>query len=239
MHKFRASSLSEIMTDPVSIDASLLTPELLIISKKKTKTDDDKLALAPFWDFSLSAGAKTCVEKIAKQTIYGYEEIVTGKYMDKGIQVEDAAIELYNSVMFTNHSKNTERKTNEWITGECDIVTPQKITDIKNAWSLSTFPVTANQGRDKGYEWQLRAYMMLWDVDLAEIAYCLVDTPDELVGWEDATLHSVGHIPQELRLTLVQYRRDKVLEEKIKRKCEAANKYLTAIMQQIADEHAF
>jgi len=239
MHKFRASSLSEIMTDPVSIDASLLTPELLVISKKKVKTDSDKLELAPFWDLSLSAGAKTCVEKIAKQTIYGYEEIVTGKYMDKGIQVEGAAIELYNSVMFTSHSKNKERKTNEWITGECDIATPQKITDIKAAWSLSTFPVTANQGRDKGYEWQLRAYMMLWDVDLAELAYCLIDTPEELIGWDDPILHSVSHIQPELRITLVQYQRDKALEEKIKRKCEAANNYLAAIMQQIADEHTF
>lgn len=239
MHKFRASSLSEIMTDPVSIDASLLTPELLAVSKKKVKTDDEKRQLAPFWDLSLSVGAKTHVEKVAKQIIYGYEEVVTGKYMDKGIQVEDAAIELYNSVMFTSHSKNTERKTNDWVTGECDIATPEKITDIKSAWSLATFPVTASQGRDKGYEWQLRAYMMLWDVDLAELAYCLIDTPGELIGWEDAALHSVDHIPQELRLTLVQYQRDKVLEEKIKRKCEAANNYLTAVMQQIADEHTF
>lgn len=227
------------MTDPVSIDASLLTPELLAISKKKVKTDEDKAALAPFWDKSLSAGAKTCVEKIAKQIIYGYEEVVTGKYMDKGIQVEDAAIELYNNVMFTNHSKNTERRTNEWITGECDIVTPKKITDIKSVWSLSTFPVTASQGMDKTYEWQLRGYMMLWDVDLAEIAYCLVDTPDDLIGWEDPTLHSVSHIAEELRVTLVKYQRDKALEEKIKRKCEAANRYLNEVMQQIAEEHAF
>lgn len=209
MHKFRASSLAEIMTDPKSKE------ELL------------------------SVGGKSAVEKIAKQLIYGYTETVSSKYMDKGIQVEDASIELYNSVMFTRNAKNTERRTNDWITGECDIATPKKITDIKSSWSLATFPVTASQGRDKGYEWQLRAYMMLWDVELAEIAYCMVDTPDELVGWEDVSLHSVGHIPQELRLTLVQYQRDKALEEKIKRKCEAANNYLTAVMSRIADEHTF
>lgn len=240
MHKFRASSLSEIMTDPVSIDpALLLSHDLLAVSQKKAKTNEDKLALEPLWGMSLSVGAKSCVEKIAKQIVYGYEEIVTGKYMDKGIQVEDAAINLYNGVMFTNHSKNTERRTNDWITGECDIATPSKITDIKSSWSLATFPVTASQGRDKGYEWQLRAYMMLWDVNEAELAYCLIDTPEELIGWDDASLHSVGHIAPELRVTLVQYRRDMALEEKIKRKCEAANKYLASVMQQIADEHAF
>lgn len=209
MHKFRASALAEIMTDPKSKD------ELL------------------------SVGGKTCVEKIAKQLIYGYDEVVTSKYMDKGIQVEDASIELYNSVMFTSHIKNTERRTNDWITGECDIATPAKITDIKSSWSLSTFPVTANQGKDKTYEWQLRAYMWLWDVDESELAYCMVNTPEELIGWDDPTLHYVEHITPELRLTLVQYKRDKALEDKIKVRCEAANRHLDLVMQQIADEHTF
>lgn len=209
MHKFRASSLSQIMTDPKGKD------ELL------------------------SVGGKSHVEKIAKQLIYQYDEIVSSKYMDKGIQVEDASIEFYNSVMFTNHQKNTERKTNDWITGEADITTASKITDIKSSWSLSTFPITAAQGRDSGYEWQLRAYMWLWDVDFAEIAYCLIDTPEELIGWEAPELHYVGHIEPELRLTLVQYTRDKALEDKIKTRCEAANKYLDLVMDQIANEHNF
>lgn len=57
MHKFRASALSEIMTDP----------------KAKTEV--------------LSAGAKTAIEKIAKQFVYGYDETVTSKYMEKGLMV--------------------------------------------------------------------------------------------------------------------------------------------------------
>lgn len=209
MHKFRASSLAEIMTDPKSKE------ELL------------------------SVGGKSAVEKIAKQLIYGYTETVSSKYMDKGIQVEGASIELYNSVMFTRNAKNTERRTNDWITGECDIAVPGKITDIKSSWSLATFPVIASQGKDKTYEWQLRAYMMLWDVDESELAYCMVDTPDDLIGWDDPALHYVSHITPELRLTLVQYTRDKSLEDKIKARCEAANAYLDLVMQQIADEHSF
>ncbi|MBK5203888.1 MAG: hypothetical protein JJD98_00315 [Polaromonas sp.] len=209
MHKFRASSLGDIMTDP--------------------KNKDDLL----------SVGGKTVVDKIAKQLVYGYDEVVTSKYMDKGIQVEDKSIELYNSVFFTGHAKNTERKTNDWITGECDIFTPAKITDIKSAWSLATFPATARQGEDKGYEWQLRAYMMLWDVDLAQIAYCLVNTPEELIGWEDPALHYIDHITPELRVTLVQYKRDLALEDKIRARCEAANEYLDLAVKKIAEEHNF
>lgn len=207
MHKFRASMLSEIMTDP----------------KGKDET--------------LSVGAKTCVEKLAKQLVYGYEEQMSSKYTEKGLLVEDQSIQLYNEVFFTNYEKNTERRTSHWITGECDIATPKRIIDIKSPWSLQTFPATIAAGRDKGYEWQGRAYMMLWDVDEFEIAYCMVSTPDELIGYESTDIHYVDHINPELRVTRVPYTRDKALEDKIKQRCEEANRYLDLLVKQIADEH--
>lgn len=209
MHKFRASALSEIMTDPKSKDEVL------------------------------SVGAKTAVMKLAKELVYGYDEQISSKYMEKGILVEDQAISLYNEVFFTNHQKNIARMSNLWITGECDIFTPEKIIDIKSSWSLSTFPVTSEAGKDKGYEWQGRAYMWLWDVDQFEVAYCLVNTPDELIGYEQPDLHYVDHINPELRVTRVQYTRDKALEDKIKQRVEAANEYLTAMVRQIANEHEY
>jgi hypothetical protein len=99
--------------------------------------------------------------------------------------------------------------------------------------------VTADQGEDKGYEWQLRSYMMLWDKPYAEIAYCLVSTPDDLIGWEAPSLHKVDHINRELRLTLVPYERDLVLEEKIKVKVEAARLYYDEMVREIANQHIF
>jgi hypothetical protein len=208
MLKVRASSLSDLMTDP----------------KGKDET--------------LSVGAKTYITKQAKQFVYGYDEVFSSKYTEKGLLVEDRSIELLNSVFFTDHKKNTERKTNEWITGEADIVTPEAIIDIKSSWSLATFPVLATEGADKGYEWQLRAYMMLWDLDLAQIAYCLVNTPEHLVGFEDKRLHQVDHIAPELRVTLVNYKRDKALEDKIKFKVDEARKFYELVVKQISDEHS-
>ena len=239
MHKFRCSSLGLIMTDAQSIDPALLTEELAVISRKKVKTDEDKAALAPLWDKSLSVGAKTYIESLAKQLVYGYDEDITSKFLEKGVKVEDQSIELYNSVFFTNHAKNKERKTNAWITGECDINAPELITDIKSPWSLATFPATIAAGRDKGYEWQGRGYMMLWQKPKFEIAYCLVNTPEELIGYEREELHIVDHITPELRVTRVPYTRDLALEEKIKTKCEAGNAYLDLLVRQIAAEHTY
>lgn len=186
----------------------------------------------------LSVGAKTYVEDLAKEFVYGYTKVVSSKEMDKGIIVENASIALLNDVMFASYAKNAERKNNDWLTGECDIFTGSKIIDIKSSWSIQTFPATVFAGRDTGYEWQLRSYMMLWDVDEAEIAYCLVTTPDELIRFEPTEIHYVDHIDPALRVTRVPYQRDKALEEKIKLKVEAARAYFDEVVELIATEHA-
>ena len=208
MLKIRASSLAEIMTDP----------------KGKDET--------------LSVGAKTAITKQAKEYVYGYDEKFSSKYTEKGLLAEDRSIELLNSVLFTDFKKNTERKTNDWLTGEADIVTDKAIIDIKTSWSLATFPCLALEGENKTYEWQLRAYMMLWDLDQANIAYGLVNTPEHLVGYEDKALHQVEHIAPELRVTLLNYTRDKTLEDKIKFKVDEARKYYDKIVMQISEEHS-
>lgn len=190
-------------------------------------------------DETLSVGAKTYCEKLAKELVYGYDEVISSKAMEKGINCEQQSIDLYNSVFFTNHAKNTERKSNEFVTGECDIFTGDKIIDIKTSWSLCTFPSTAKSAADKGYEWQLRAYAWLWGVQDMELAFCMVNTPDELIGYEDSQIHYVDHITEQLRVTLVRYKRDQALEEKIALRCAAASEYLDSMVRQIADEHSF
>lgn len=209
MKLFRASSLADIMTDPKGKDEIL------------------------------SVGAKTVISKMAKEFIYGYEEVISSKYMEKGIRVEGKSIDLLNSVLLTSYEKNEERRTNEWITGEADIVADDRIIDIKSNWSLTTFPATPEDGQDKKYEWQGRAYMMLWDKPKFEIAYCMVSTPEDLVGWEQKSLHQVDDISRELRVTLVKYERDLALEEKIKVKVNAARAYLEETIETITKAHIY
>jgi hypothetical protein len=164
------------MTDAQAIDPALLTEDLAVISRKTKKSDEEKAMLAPLKEQSLSAGAKTYLDTLAKEFVYSYERTISSKYLEKGLMVENDSIELYNSVFFTSLEKNTERRDNEWITGECDIAAPRKIIDIKSAWSLDTFPATALQAHDADYEWQGRAYMWLWEKPEFEVAWCLVWT---------------------------------------------------------------
>jgi hypothetical protein len=235
--RMRCSALSSIMTTPKSIDPALLSDQMAAIAAKKSKTLDDHMMLAPLYDLTLSEGAKTYLDDLAKEFLYSYHDVVSSKYTDKGNIVEADSIELYNERFGTFYSKNGERRENDYISGECDIYTGRKIIDVKSSWSVKTFPVVAEDAHKPEYEWQVRGYMWLWDVEEAEVAYCLVDTPDELIGYENIELHEFSRLPLELRVTSVRYQRDRALEEKIARKVTAARAYLAARIERVRLEH--
>ena len=213
MIRIRASSLGKIMSEPTA---------------KAAKEGE-----------ILSAGAKTFCYEAAKEFAYSYRKMIYSKPMEKGTQCEDQSIELLNNVFFTDYQKNTERKNTDYLTGECDIFTGDEIIDIKTSWDLSTFPATSDQAHDSGYEWQLRAYMHLWDCDHAKLAFCLIDTPDELINFEQQDLHFVSHIPSEMRVTVVEYERDLELEKLIPIKCKAAQALMQTIVERIQFEHTY
>lgn len=208
----RCSSLGKIMTEPTAA------------ATKKGEV--------------LSVGAKTYLVSLAKEYVYDFREEVSSKYMEKGKAVEEDSINLYNAVFFRDLKKNTERRDNGLITGECDLIIPEKKgIDIKSSWSLATFPVLTEDCHEKDYEMQARGYMMLWDVPEWEIAYCMVDTPPELMRYEQPELHQVSHIDPQMRVTTISYRRDADIEEAIKNKVVAAQKFIAATIERIRVIH--
>ena len=174
----------------------------------------------------LSEGAKTYIKEVAKENFYGYRTDINSKYIFKGRDQEFDSIELLNSVRFTNYEKNTVRMVDEYMTGEADIVTDDLIIDVKTSWSLDTFPALAEDGYESKYEWQLRAYMMLYNKPKAELIYCMVTTSNELLNeWENLSLHRVDHIAPEKRITVLSFERDQDKESDIIEKLKAATEY--------------
>jgi hypothetical protein len=129
--------------------------------------------------------------EIARERLFGvYKSLDDVKAVQKGRLLEDAGIQLYNDVFLYNLEKlpPTARKTNGVITGEADLlaIASNKGVDIKCSWSLLTFPLDEKQAGKREYEWQARGYMCLYDVPEWEIAYCMLDTPDDLLReWDD------------------------------------------------------
>lgn len=175
----------------------------------------------------LSETAKSELKKIALQDFLFIENNINTKYTLKGIEVENESIDLYNRVNFTNHKKNTKRLNNEFLTGECDIDDElnDEILDIKSSWSIDTFPFLEEEINIKDYEMQLRGYMMLYNRNKASVVYCLVDTPEYLIGLENEFLHKVSHIEEKLRITKKTILRDLEIEEKIKKRCLESIKF--------------
>ena len=203
--KIRCSALGKIMTNPRS--------------KKET----------------LSAGCKTYIKELVKEDLFMYRSTIDSKYLTKGIDLEDTSIDLYNEVHNTLYLKNTERLSNEFITGECDINAEDKIIDIKTSWSLETFPAAPSDINNKDYEWQLRAYMMLYDKPKAELAYCMVSTPDYLLkDWDNYKIHKVDKHDPFLRVTTISFERDvekeALIEQRVKDCREFYNEYRDLIL---------
>ena len=166
---------------------------------------------------TLSKTAQSYIREIAKQDFYGYETQLSTRQIRKGLEYEPESIELLNAVRFTDYKKNTERLSNEHITGEPDIVTDNSIIDIKTSWSLETFPATISEGESSLYEWQLRAYMYLFNKPLAELIYCMIDTNDDLLNdFDNLSIHKVKHIEPAKRITCLKFERNTLYEEQIR-----------------------
>lgn len=179
----------------------------------------------------LSAGAKTYLRELLKKEILGYDDEISSKYLEKGIRCEEESLNLYNQVFFTDYTKNTERRTDDYITGEADILADGLVIDLKTSWSLNTFPLFACDAVNNDYEWQLRGYMRLFDLPRAELAYCMVSTPIDLCQYEDRRIHEVDHIPPELRVRVLKFERDADKEAAIVAKVEAARRFYDALRE--------
>lgn len=206
----RCSSLGHLMTEP------------------RTKAEGD-----------LSMGARTYLRSLAKEAIFSVDFEVSGKEIEKGLRVEGDAIALLNQVRGLNLTKNTERRDNGLITGECDLFDAPRRRghDIKSPWSINTFPGWLVDCVNPLYEWQMRGYMLLWDADEWEVNYALVDTPEDLIRYEPLELHVVSHLPPEHRLTTWLVERDLQKEALIREKVEAARWYYGQLIREFDGAH--
>ena len=206
--KFRASQLGKLMTS------------------SRTKGE------------ALGQTAKTYIIEQAKQDFYGYRTQLMNKYVLKGLEQEQDSIDLLNGVRFQNYVKNEQRAENEYLTGCCDIITEDKIIDLKTSWSLDTFPSTTYELKDlSDYEWQGRAYMYLYDRDSFELVYAMVSTYPELLSQYDAMdIHEVDHIDPAKRITSITFERNKELEIQMAERLILATEFYNEVLTQLKNK---
>jgi hypothetical protein len=208
--KFRCSSIGKLMTEP------------------KTQKEGP-----------LSVGARTYIRELAAQEILGVEFEISARELEKGIECEPEAIALLNRVRGLDLVKNKDRRTNDWLTGECDLfdAPARRGHDLKCSWSAKSFPICTTDCEDKLYEWQARGYMALWDADEWEVNYALLDTPERLIGYEPIQLHIVSHLPEHHRLTSWVIKRDADKEAAMYQKVIHARAYFAQVIEEFDRTH--
>jgi hypothetical protein len=194
----------------------------------------------------LSQTAKSYIEDLFNELEFGYRKEFSSRYTDKGLEMEDEAIQFASEQFDWEFVvKNTERFTNDYITGEPDINTDSLLADIKCSWSLDTYPMFEAEMKNKDYYWQLQGYMWLTGKTEAELVYCLMNTPIQIVEdevrrahWkaglidedidlrhEVQTKHNYDNIPSKLRVKRYIIERDEKAIEKIIEKVEIGREY--------------
>jgi len=178
------------------------------------------------------------------------------KYVDKGLAVEDAGIELYS--VWLNEGvqlqKNTEWFENDFILGTPDLIHDGKVTDIKSSWNLFTFPYFDTELPNKDYWWQLQGYMAITGLQKASLAYCLIDTPKPIIQqelkklffqsggraedwtpetYEELTVnYQFGDVPEKDRIRVFEVERDEAAINSIYERVKLCREYLESVKPQ-------
>jgi len=202
----------------------------------------------------LSQTAKTYVQDLVLLEKYGIRKEFSSRYTDKGNEVEDLSIALVNEVLnYKFIYKNDEHFNNEWLTGTPDVNTDEVLIDVKSSWDASTFPFFETELPNKDYFYQLQGYMWLTGKTESVLAYCLIDTPLEMVEdevrrahWklhlieentelrkEIESKHKFGHIPNNRRVKYWFVQRDEQVIEAIKERVELYREYYNLLMKTI------
>lgn len=211
----RASSVSDIMSLP------------------RSKTDREAGVL--------SETAKSAVLKAALKEVFGFNPQISSKYLEKGLALEDDAIKVVGLLNAIQLTKNTERRQNEWITGECDILADNQIRDTKCSWSIGTFPWLDSEAKKmvekSGYDWQMQCYMWLWDKPEAYIDFVLLPTPPELLSASDDPVDHIELVEQiDIRKRIKSFRveRDDEKIEAIKTAVDRCQDYYNELIQELS-----
>lgn len=141
----------------------------------------------------LSETAKSYLKEVYMYHKYGKESLAgseRSKYTIKGRSVEDQSIMMLSRIDGLPYEKNQKRYTNSFLTGEPDIVVEDKdgeivkIIDIKSSWDGASLLANIGNPLNPLYYWQVNGYMALTGAKEAEVCYCLVNMPQEIIEGE-------------------------------------------------------
>ncbi len=139
----------------------------------------------------LGKTGQSYLDEWMKEQIYNRRKDFASKYFDKGNACENDAIAFASANLKWGHvEKNDEWFEDDIFQGTPDIIHERQkfIADIKNSWDCFTFPLYDTEIPTDGYDDQLNGYMQLTGYRSAQLVYCLMDAPLDLMKKEMSRL---------------------------------------------------
>lgn len=161
----------------------------------------------------LSESAKSYCETWVLNKMYEKTNIGFAWQSEKGLAVEQQAIEYVNEKYFPNEKlvKNEKLYENYWITGIPDAITScGSVFDIKCPWSHTSFPILHKSITNIEYYWQLQGYMDVVDdveCNSAALIYVLMDAPEHIIIAQAKKMHLEMDGKKSLDELIEDYRR--------------------------------
>lgn len=260
----RCSCIGKIMAEGKGTVLTEKQAETLVeLQNKETRTpkqDEMLLSLIAKRDAppSLGDGCTSYLKEVYIWERYGKEPVggsERSKYTLKGKLVEDESIMMLSRIDSLTYTKNDTRFKNTHLTGEPDIIVskegnPYKIIDIKSSYDFTTLLSNIGSPLNPLYKYQVQGYMALTGASEAEVCYCLVNMPQELINSEKKRLFyatnsatednpeyvrqisklennmSFDEIPIKERLLRFPVQRDEEMIDKIYKRVEACRDWL-------------
>lgn len=231
--KIRCSAIGSIMAGAVGLTEKQ-AEQLAELQAKPKPTDIQKATLAGLIQKrdnpELPAGAKTyCKEWYISERL-GIKKDVASKYLDKGIEMEDAAIARYTDGFGSKWAAQLE---DEHFTGTPDLVFKEMVADIKCPYDPFTMPYFETECPNPDYFYQLQVYMHLTGKKRAELVYCLENTPPR-GDWDEWVTYD--HIPDADRIRIFKFDYDPAIIAAIQARVEMCRAYIQTLDQLFNNE---
>lgn len=167
---------------------------------------------------TLSETTKTYLKEWATEQVFGYKKEINNKYIERGIESEDVAIDVAIQILDLPFAiKNEETFESDHFTGTPDLIVGDTVYDIKCSWSAFTFPYFESEIPNSDYYAQLQVYMHLTGKRKACLIYVLLD--NEVIG------HQYKIEPLK-RIKTFAFEYDAEVIEKLTERVEECNNFL-------------
>jgi hypothetical protein len=170
----------------------------------------------------LSETTKSYLKEWATEQIFGIKNEIKSKYLERGLQEEDNAIDFAIQVLdLPMVLKNEKTFENEYFTGTPDLIIDDTVLDIKCSWSAFSFPFFEEEIPNNDYKCQVNVYMNLLGLKKAKVVYVLLD--NELIN------HKYD-IDNSLRVKVFNFEYDEELIKNLEKKVLYSRDYLKNIL---------